>query len=142
MPERVNKMKLRVATCTAFILLAASVPAVAKKYPPRPFQLRQDIILNGAQVPAGVYSLIWETQGNKAHITLEKDGKFVASAEGTFVKSGVIYHQDAAVLLVNPDGSKSLIEVRIADSPKAIVLKAGNDVIHYSAAKHVAPPLP
>jgi CO/xanthine dehydrogenase Mo-binding subunit len=135
-------MRLTVVTLAAIILLAASVPALAKKYPPRPFQLRQDVILNGAQVPAGVYSLIWETQGTKARVTLQKDGKFVASAEGTFIKSGVKYSQDAAMLLDNPDGSKSLIEIRIADTAKAIVLKPSNEIVHYSAAKRPAARLP
>lgn len=135
-------MKLKIATLTTFILLAASVPALAKKYPPRPFQLRQNVILNGAEVPAGLYSLIWETEGARARITLQKDGKFVASAEGSFLKSGVKYGQDAAVLLDNPDGSKSLIEIRIADMSKAIVLKTGGDIVHYSAAKRAAATLP
>ncbi|HET6144854.1 MAG TPA: hypothetical protein VFE02_15185 [Candidatus Acidoferrales bacterium] len=133
-------MKLRVATLSVIILLAAGVPAMAKKYPPRPFQLRQNVILNGAEIPAGLYSLIWEAHGAQARITLEKDGKFVASAAGTFVKSGFKSNQDAAVLLDNSDGSKSLIEIRIADSAKAIVLKTGGEVVHYSAAKRPSTP--
>jgi hypothetical protein len=135
-------MKRTVAVLGTCILLAASVPASAKRYPPRPFQLRQDVILNGAEIPAGVYLLLWETNGAKARITLQKDGKFVASAQGAFVKSSVKYSQDTAMLLDNPDGSKSLIEIRIAGSPKAIVLKPGTDVVRYSAAKRTASPLP
>jgi len=135
-------MKLKVAILSAIILLAASIPVLAKQHPPRPFQLRQEVVLNGAQIPAGIYLLIRETQGTQAHITLQKDGKFVAGAEGTFVKSGAKYNQDAAVLLDNPDGSKSLIEIRIADTAKSIVLKSSTEVVHYSAAKRTATPSP
>ena len=135
-------MKLQFAILSAFILFAASVPALAKKYPPRLFQLREDIILNGAQIAPGVYLLVWETQGSAARVTLQKDGKFVASAEGAFVNSGVKYNQDAAVLLDNPDGTKSLIEIRIGDTSKAIVLKTGSEIVHYSAARHPAVPRP
>jgi hypothetical protein len=133
-------MNWKAATLAAFILLTASIPTLAKKYPPRPFELSQTVFLNGAEVPAGVYSLIWETNGTHARITLEKNGNFVATAEGSFVKSGFKSNQDAAVLLVNPDGSKSLMEIRIADSAKAIVLKSGGEVVHYSAAKRQSVP--
>jgi hypothetical protein len=87
-----------------------------------------------------LYSLGWETHGAQVRITVQKDGKFVASAAGTFVKSGFKSNQDAAVLFDNPDGSKSLIEIRIADSTKAIVLKTGGETVHYSAAKRPATP--
>jgi hypothetical protein len=128
-------MKLAAATLMTFILLAASVPILAKKNPPRPFQLRQEVILNGAQIPAGVYELIWETQGSKARVTLQKDGKFVATAEGALVKSGMKFNEDEALLRVNSDGSRSLIEIRIAGADKAIVLNSSDAVVHYSARK-------
>jgi hypothetical protein len=129
-------MKITSATLLTLILVCASIPAQAKQNPPRPFQLREEVILNGAQVPAGLYELLWETQGAKARVTLQKDGKFVATAEGVFVKSGIKYIQDAAVLRENPDGSESLIEIRIAGSTKAIVLNSSDTIIHYSILKH------
>jgi hypothetical protein len=132
----VLNMKFKPIILVTTMFLCAGLPALAKKNPPRPFQLREDVFLNGAQVPAGLYELVWETQGARARITLQKDGKFVATAEGGFVKSGMKFVQDAAVLRENPDGTESLIEIRIAGSTKAIVLNNGDTTIHYSLLKH------
>jgi hypothetical protein len=129
-------MKFKSLAFALLILLGAGISAQAKKNPPRPFQLREAVILNGAQVPAGLYDLIWETQGAKARVTLQKDGKFVASAEGDFVKSGMKFVQDAAVLRENPDGTEALVEIRIAGSSNAIVLNRRDATIHYSVLKH------
>ncbi|HEX3376704.1 MAG TPA: hypothetical protein VHS29_07575 [Candidatus Acidoferrales bacterium] len=129
-------MKFKLLIIPTLTLFGVSIPALAKKNPPRPFQLREAVILNGAQVPAGLYDLIWETQGAKARVTLQKDGKFIATAEGDFVKSGMKFVQDAAVLRENPDGTEALVEIRIAGSTKAIVLNSGDATIHYSVLKH------
>jgi hypothetical protein len=134
--NRVFKMRFKSLIFVTLILLGASLPALAKKNPPRPFQLREDVFLNGAQVPAGLYELIWETQGSKARVTLQKDGKFVATAEGDFVKSGMKFVQDAAVLRENPDGTEALVEIRIAGSSNAIVLSRSDATVHYSVLKH------
>jgi hypothetical protein len=134
--NRVLKMKFKLLIIPTLTLFGVSIPALAKKNPPRPFQLREAVILNGAQVPAGLYDLIWETQGAKARVTLQKDGKFIATAEGDFVKSGMKFVQDAAVLRENPDGTEALVEIRIAGSTKAIVLNSGDATIHYSVLKH------
>jgi hypothetical protein len=135
-PEPSVQMKFGAATLTTLILLAASMPALAKKNPPRPFQLRQEVVLNGAQVPAGTYELSWETQGSKVQVTLRKEGKFVAIADGALVKSGRKYNEDEALLRVNSDGSKSLIEIRIAGADKAIVLNSAGTIVRYTAMKH------
>jgi hypothetical protein len=132
----VLKMKFKSLTLVTLILLGAGIPALAKKNPPRPFQLREAVILNGAQVPAGLYELIWETQGAKARVTLQKDGKFIATAEGNFVKSGMKFIQDAAVLRENPDGTEALVEIRIAGSSNAIVLNSSDATVHFSVLKH------
>jgi hypothetical protein len=134
--NRVLKMRFKSLIFVTLILLGASIPTLAKKNPPRPFQLREEVILNGAQIPAGLYELIWETQGAKARVTLQKDGKFVATAEGNYVKSGMKFIQDAAVLRENPDGTQSLIEIRIAGSSNAIVLNSSDTIVHYTVLKH------
>ncbi len=118
-----------------FILLLAGGPAWAKRNPPRPFMLPEEVDLNGAQVSAGRYELTWENQGSSARVTLSKDGRFVATAQGSLVKNGTRYSEDAALLRVNSDGSKSLIEIRIAGSNKAIVIKHSEAMVHYSAMK-------
>ncbi len=117
------------------MLLIAGTPAWGKKNPSRQFMLREEVELNGTQLPAGIYELAWETQGPSAHLTLSKDGKCVATAQGAMVKSGMKFAEDAALLLVNSDGTKSLIEIRIAGATKAIVLNHSDAAAHYSAMK-------
>lgn len=114
-------------------LLLVNTPAWAKKNPPRPFRLRDAVILNGAQVPPGTYELTWETHSSAARVTLWKDGQFVATAPGAWVKNGVKYSEDEALLRVNSDGTKSLIEIRIAGAARAIVFDQPEVAIGYSA---------
>jgi hypothetical protein len=134
-PELSGEMKIKAAAIATLILLAASFSFAAKKKPPRPFQLRDVVILNGAQVPAGIYELTWETHGSIARVTLRQDGKFVATAQGAFVKNGVKFTEDEALLRVNSDGTKSLIEIRIAGAARAIVFNQTDATVHYSAMK-------
>ena len=117
------------------VLLLASSRVWAKKNPPRPFSLPFVVILNGAQVPAGTYELTWETHGSTARATLWKDGRFVATASGAWVKSGVKYSEDAALVRLNSEGSRSLVEIRLGGTARAIVFDPTGNTVHYSAAK-------
>jgi hypothetical protein len=130
--ERTMKKALLLS---ALILPLASTPVWAKKNPPLPFMLRDVVILNGAQVPAGTYELSWETHGSTVRVTLSKDGQFVATAPGVWVKNGVKYTEDAALFRVNSDGTKSLIEIRIAGAARSIVIAHNDVTVHYSAMK-------
>ena len=129
-------MKINVAALTILVLLGTSFQVAAKENPPRAFQLREVVILNGAQVPAGTYELNWETHGSNVRVTLSKDGQFVATAPGIWAKNGVKYTEDEALLLVNSDGTKSLIEVRIKGAAKSIVFAHTDLTVHYSAKNH------
>jgi hypothetical protein len=79
--------------------------------------------MNGLEVPAGTYDLSWESQNSKVRVTLWKDGLFFATAQGTWVKNGAKYPNDAALLRVNSDGSRSLVEIRLAGVKKTIVIE-------------------
>jgi hypothetical protein len=114
-------MKFRFVVQTFVILLFVSLPARANNS--RPFYLRTAVTMNGAQVPAGLYDLSWESQNSKVRVTLWKDGLFFATAQGNWVKNGVKYTGDAALLRVNSDGSRSLMEIRLAGVKKTIVLE-------------------
>ncbi len=114
-------MKFRSVAQTIVILLLISFSAYAKTSR-RPFFLRATVTMNGAEVPAGVYELSWESQNSIVRVTLWKDGQFFATAQGAWVKNGVQYPSDAALLRVNSDGSRSLMEIRLAGEKKSIVL--------------------
>jgi hypothetical protein len=114
-------MKFRLVAQTFVILLFVGLPARANNS--RPFHLQTTVTMNGAEVPAGTYELSWESQNSKVRVTLWKDGRFFATAQGTWVKNGVKYTGDAALLRVNSDGSRSLVEIRLAGVKKSIVLE-------------------
>ena len=114
-------MKFRSVAQTIVILLLISFSAYAKTSR-RPFFLQTTVTMNGAEVPAGVYELSWESQDSKVRVTLWKEGRFFATAQGAWVKNGVQYPSDAALLRVNSDGSRTLMEIRLAGEKKSIVL--------------------
>lgn len=121
-------MKLRTVMLIALMLIAI-ISAHAKVIPSRPFFLDRDVTVNGAAVPPGLYSLTVESQGSSVRATLWKEGRFIATAHGTWVKHGVKYTEDAVLLRVNSDGTRSLIEIRLAGSPKSIVVDSGSPVL-------------
>jgi hypothetical protein len=121
-------MKFRIVVLVALSLMA-SISICAKVIPPRPLFLNRDITVNGARVPMGVYTLKLESQGVSVRATLLKDGQFVATAHGIWVKHGVKYTEDAVLLRVNADGTRSLTEIRIAGSTKSIVIDRDNQVL-------------
>lgn len=113
-------MKFRMLAATAILL--AGVSANAKVVPSQPFFLDRDITVNGAKVPEGMYILKVETKGSSVDASLWKDGLFVASAHGTWVKHGVKYTENTVLLRVNPDGTRSLSEIRLAGNARTIVI--------------------
>ena len=117
------------------VLLVATSPVWGKKNPPHPLSLPFVVNLNGAQVPAGTYELTWETQGSEARATLWKNGRFVATAPGSWVKSGVKYSEDEVLIRANSEGSRSLVEIRIAGTARAIVFDPAGNTVHYSTTK-------
>jgi hypothetical protein len=122
----------KTALLSVLIVFLASRPVWAKKNPPRPFVLPVVVSLNGAQVPMGKYELTCETHGSAARVTLLKDGQFVATAPGIWVKTGIKYSVDEMLVRINSDGSRSLTEIRIAGTARAIVLDQTDGTIHYT----------
>jgi hypothetical protein len=79
------------------------------------------IVVNGAAIPAGTYRLGWETHANSVTVQLFKGSEYFAGSKGKWVKQGMKYAEDAVLLRVNGDGSRSLSEIRLAGYKKTIV---------------------
>jgi hypothetical protein len=116
-------MKVRTIVPAIAILLISSFPLEAKKNI-RPFFLRITATMNGVEIPSGIYDVSWESEKAGVRVTFWKNGQFFATAKGEWAKHGQKYTDDAAVLRVNPDGSRSLVEIRIAGDKKTIVLRS------------------
>jgi hypothetical protein len=80
-----------------------------------------------------MYDLTLESSNASVRVTLWRNGQFVATASGTWVKCGVKYTQSAFLLRVNSDGSRSLVEIRLAGIAKSIVLHGFEPVVQLSA---------
>lgn len=126
-------MKLRFAIVRNLIFLAASFPVAAKKSPPHPINVHAPITLNGAQIPAGIYDLTWDSNSSTVRISLWKEGQFIATAPGVWMKSGIKFTEDAVLLRVNRDGTRSLVEIRLAGIAKTIVLDVPESVVQLSS---------
>lgn len=103
--------------------LATSFALPAKKTPGQPLFVPRPVTLEGAEVPQGMYELVLDTNNSGVHVELWKQGRFVAAGRAAIVKGGLKYTQNALLLRVNPDGSRSLIEIRLAGTAKSIVLQ-------------------
>ena len=116
-------MRTKAIAVAVLCLLAVVLPASAKKSPLRPFYMPSTVSVDGAEIPQGMYQITVETQQTGVTVELWRDGQFIATARGTWVKSGMKFKDNTILLRVNPDGSRSLIELRLAGSAKSIVLK-------------------
>ena len=134
-------MKIRIAGLILLVLLIVTSEVWAKKQPIHPFNLPTTVSMSGAEIPPGLYYLTLESTKSGVRMTLWKDDKFVATASGTWVKSGIRYREDAALLRVNSDGSRSLIEVRFAGVARAIVLNSPEPAVRVNARKLPSAPL-
>lgn len=116
-------MRINFRVVAVLWLLAGVLPAAAKKSPLRPFYMPNSITVDGAEIPQGMYQITVETQQSGVTVELWRDGRFIATARGIWVKSGMKFKDNTILLRVNPDGSRSLIELRLAGATKSIVLK-------------------
>lgn len=116
-------MKFKVIVVATVVCLAAALALPAKSAPARAFFMPQPVTMEGANIPQGMYQLKVKDGKSNVQVELWKDGRFIASGHGAWVKSGVKYKENAVLLRVNPDGSRSLVEIRLAGVSKTIVLR-------------------
>jgi hypothetical protein len=114
-------MKFKILVITG-LMVFAELSALAKVASSRPLFLERDVTLNGATVPRGMYNLALESHGESVVATLWSGKHVIATAHGTWIKHGVKYVQDAVLLKVNADGTRSLVEIRMAGSDKTIAI--------------------
>jgi len=87
----------------------------------RSFTFPFALTLNGTQVPAGDYTISWESYSPDALVKFALNYDVVATPEAKWVKRDVNYQQNAVAWRQNGDGSRSLIEIRFAGMSRALV---------------------
>jgi len=101
------------------LLLASGIPALAKDS--RTVTFGHDFVLNGTTVPAGKWSVQWETHSPEATVEFVQHHKVVLSTEGRVEERSKGYDRDAVVYNTASDGTMSLVEIRFANSNKVLV---------------------
>jgi hypothetical protein len=113
------RKSLGTSVLSVALLLASSIPALAKKSATVTFP--HDLVLNGTSLPAGKYTVRWQTHSPEATVEIVRDHKVVLSTEGRVEERSKGYDRDAVVYNIASDGTMSLVELRFAYSNKVLV---------------------
>ena len=106
-------------TLAAAILLMAALSAVAQNA--RTLKVPYSASVNGKQLAAGEYKVTWETHSPQATVNFAQKREVVATVEGKWVDRETKYEANAVVYSNNPDGSRTILEVRFAGLKGALV---------------------
>ncbi len=101
------------------LVLSASVPALASQK--RNLTLHRDAVLLGTPLPAGQYTIRWESHSATATVTVSKKKQVLATAPAKLVQRDKTYDLNSIVLDAHADGTNTIREIRPAGSSHAIV---------------------
>jgi len=118
MKESIRK-RFGTGALSLVLLLAAGIPALAKNS--GIMILDHDVVLHGKALPAGKYVVEWKTHSPEATVQFVQRYRVVLFAEGRVERRHRIYDHDSVVYNEEPDGSRSLMEIRFAGSNKVLV---------------------
>lgn len=99
-------------------MLTTSVFAASKGS----LQVLDQITVNGQPLKAGDYNLKWDGSGANVQLSILKGGKVVATTPAQIVNLQSSPNNNAAVLKNNPDGSRSLSEIRFGGKKYALAI--------------------
>lgn len=100
------------------VLFAASAFAANKAS----FDLQHAVQVAGQELAAGSYKVQWEGTGNDVHLTILRGGKQVATSSARIVEMKVKSPDTGALVTLNPDGSRSLSQIRFRGKTFALDL--------------------
>ncbi len=79
--------------------------------------------LNGTPIAPGSYKLSWEAHSPDVTVTFAtgKGNNVIATAQGKIVDRGVRYQNNSVVYETKSDGSRAILEIRLAGMTQALV---------------------
>jgi hypothetical protein len=101
------------------VLLVAGTSALAKNS--GTVKISYAASLTGTALTPGEYKVTWEQHSPEATVTLMRGKNVVATAQGKWVEREVRYPANAVLYNVNPDGSRTVMELRFAGLKGALV---------------------
>lgn len=94
------------------LFLFASVAGMAKDS--TRLKLDHAATINGTQLSPGDYEVSWVSHSPEATVTFKQHKKVAATVEGRWVERQNTYDFDSVVYDNNPDGSRTIVEIRFA----------------------------
>ena len=74
-------------------------------------------------MPAGEYTVSWESYVTHAKVRFVQRDSLVTSAEGRWIKNQAGYENDAVIYRINDDGSKTLLEILFGGMDRALTFR-------------------
>ena len=109
-----NIMRAMALLLTTSCAMHAAGPKTSQTY-----NLENAVTVNGQALKAGDVDVRWVTHSPQATVTFVQR-KATVTAEGVFVTRAEKAEHDAVVYRINPDGSRTLIELQFAGSTKVL----------------------
>ncbi len=117
---KINGVSKHLARALALFLFV-SLPAFANSL--HNLQMSDSVVTpNGTEIPAGMYDVTYESHSPTATVTFKQGKRVVATVDGKWVDRDVKYENNAIVYHVDPDGTRTLIEIRFAGRKQALAL--------------------
>ena len=76
----------------------------------------------GKELAAGNYNVQWEGSGDNVQLSITQGKKQVASTTARVVQTQNTATTDSALITMNPDGSRTLAQIRLRGKPFALDL--------------------
>lgn len=116
-----SKAYLKYLARTFALLVAVCLPAFANNS--HTFHTQASVVTpDGKPIPAGIYQVSWLSHSPTATVTFKQGNRVVATAEGHWVGHEDKFEQDSIVYEQNPDGTRSLREIRFAGKDQALII--------------------
>jgi hypothetical protein len=122
------KARRTYATLIATLLAVGSVgsaPSLARDS--RYLKVAYSAVLSGKEIPAGEYRVSWKAHSPEATIAFARGGEVMLTVEGRWTDRQVRYERNMIVYNLNPDGSRTILEIRFAGL-RSVLVFAGEGV--------------
>ena len=114
-----NLRRISKSVVIAMALLLATAAFAANK---GSLSVREPVKVAGTQLKAGNYKLAWEGTGQNVELSIMQGKNVVAKTQARMVDLNNASPSDAAVLVKDSDGSKSLSQIRFGGKKYALAV--------------------
>jgi hypothetical protein len=104
-------------------VFVASTPLIAKQS--RTVRLPYTALLNGKVLAKGEYKVTWEQHSPEATVTVKQGKDVVTTAQAKWVDRDADYPTNEVLYTIDPDGSRTIAEIRFAKLKGALVFQQG-----------------